>query len=233
VITISVTTHYKSVSAKGQNGAQHPRSSAVTAGASAISEVNRAGLQPSSNCLPATQASGQRLSQPSPPNLDWTDPRSLESWNGALLTDESGAIWVVYGAAKFRVPDEATYRRFFAGWTPSRAPDDLLEGLRGEPCDGTLLRDDSGTIWAIFGGAKFPVPDLPTYNRLFGQRAYHRIWSSALADLPAVPRDGTLLREESSPELYVILGGTKHRVVAHREPAHVLWAGALAQIPRA
>lgn len=96
--------------------------------------------------------------------------------------------------------------------------------------DGTLLCDEQRTLWVIFGGARFQVPDAETAARLFGRAPLH-VSSSALAHLGSVPRDGTLLREEGDTQVYVLLGGTKHKVSACIDPAHVLWPGALEVIP--
>ncbi len=96
--------------------------------------------------------------------------------------------------------------------------------------DGTLLCDERGTLWVVFGGGRFEVPTRPIADRLFGRAPIH-VPSSALGQLGTLPRDGTLLREEDDARVYVMLGGTKHKVTACIDPAHVLWAGALDDIP--
>ncbi|HMJ13498.1 MAG TPA: hypothetical protein VK524_18895 [Polyangiaceae bacterium] len=111
----------------------------------------------------------------------------------------------------------------------------VISDARGRPIaslrDGTLLRDEGGTVWVILGGAKFAVPDAKTRERLFAGQACVPVWSSAIDAISSVPADGTLLREESNSQVYVTLGGVKHKVTACVDPAHVLWAGALAKIP--
>lgn len=97
--------------------------------------------------------------------------------------------------------------------------------------DGTLLCDEQRTLWVIFGGARFEVPDATTVQRLFAGRAAVHVSNLALEQVGTLPRDGTLLREEDDPRVYVMLGGTKHKVSACIDPAQVLWAGALAAIP--
>jgi hypothetical protein len=158
-------------------------------------------------------------------------PRSSLLSDGALLGEQSGTVWAIFGNAKWRVPDPATRRRFFSESEPELVPADFIDRIRRVPDDGTLFGDERGTLWAICGGARFRVPDSATYARLFGARACHRIWDSALSDMPAIPADGTLLREESCPQVYVILGGAKEKVRAHVDPPNVLWAGALSHIP--
>ena len=97
--------------------------------------------------------------------------------------------------------------------------------------DGTLLCDEQRTLWVIFGGARFEVPDARTVQRLFAGRAAVHVSNRALAQVGTLPCDGTLLREEDDARVYVMLGGTKHKVSACIDPAHVLWAGALDSIP--
>ena len=62
-----------------------------------------------------------------------------------------------------------------------------------------LLRDDSGAIWVIFGGPKFHVPDVPTLERLYGGVPIDELWNGAPNQIPDIPVDRTLLREETGP----------------------------------
>jgi hypothetical protein len=102
------------------------------------------------------------------------------------------------------------------------------------PRDGTLLREESGAISVIVGGAAFHVPDPATLARLFPGTAWHPVWNGATAVFPAVPVNGTLLREESSATTYLILNGARKVAPAGSPGAiHVLWNGALNQIPMA
>ena len=158
--------------------------------------------------------------------------------DGTLLREESGAIWVVFGSAKFQVPDMPTLNRLFPGRTVNQLWDGAthqIPDIPGRPDLGRVfLREESGAIWVVIGGAKFHVPDMPTLNRLFGDHPYplYQLWDGAPNQIPYIPVNGTLLREESSPQVYIIEGG-------HKLPApagavgqrHELWDGALAQIP--
>jgi hypothetical protein len=148
-----------------------------------------------------------------------------------LLREESGAIWVVYGRAKFGVPDPKTYNRLFSRTVLRQLWDGALAAIGDAPVDGTLLRDDGGGIWVIYGGAKFGVPDVPTYDRLFSRTVLHQLWDGALDQIGTVPVDGTLLREESSTQVYRIVGGKKRATTALPRQVHILWDGALNQIP--
>lgn len=76
--------------------------------------------------------------------------------------------------------------------------------------DGTLWKErSSAPVYVMFGGAKFWIPS-PDWLRRYGD------WSrvtvapdGALAAVPVIPSDGTVLREWSSASVYVIQGGQK------------------------
>ena len=150
--------------------------------------------------------------------------------NGTLLREENGAIWVIFGGAKFHVPDPATLNRLFGGQPIFQLWDGALNGIPTAPIDGTLLREENGAIWVIFGGARFHVPDPATLNRLFGGQLF-QLWNGAPSGIPLIPVDGTLLREESSTQVFLIQGGHKVPVPNAVGLVHVLWNGALSQIP--
>jgi microsomal dipeptidase-like Zn-dependent dipeptidase len=152
--------------------------------------------------------------------------------DGHLLRDENGTIYVIYGGAKFGVPDPPTLTRLFPGRGWGQLWNGALDGLPTTPVDGTLLRDENGAIYVIYGGAKFHVPDPPTLTRLFPGRGWGQLWNGALDGLPTTPVDGTLLREEHGP-VFVMRGGHK---TAPESPflmkfVRVLWDGALAAVP--
>lgn len=151
---------------------------------------------------------------------------------GTLLSEENGAIWVIAGGAKFHVPDLATLTRLF----PDKSPFPLWNGAVGAissaPRDGTLLREENGAIWVIAGGAKFHVPDLATLTRLFPDVTPFQLWNGALAAIPSIPANGTLLREESSTQVFRIRAGRKVPFAfGSAQLINVLWNGALKQIP--
>jgi hypothetical protein len=152
--------------------------------------------------------------------------------DGTLLREENGAIWVVFGGAIFHVPDPPTLARLYGGKPIGQLWDGGPEALSTIPFDGTLLREENGAIWVIFGGARFHVPDPPTLARLYGDRPIDQLWDGGPEILGTIPADGTLLREESSTQVYVIQGGSK---VAIQPPypgtVYVVWDGALEQIP--
>lgn len=82
--------------------------------------------------------------------------------------------------------------------------------------DGSVLREqNSAPVDVIFGGAKFWIPSGQVLNDLYGG------WSKvvvvpdgSLEPVPTTPRDGTILREENSPEVWLIEGGDKRHIVS-------------------
>jgi hypothetical protein len=68
-------------------------------------------------------------------------------------------------------------------------------------------------VYVVAGGAKFQIPDPPTLFRLYGGWEVVRIVpDQALAQLAAVPREGTLIREENDPRVWRIEGQTKRHI---------------------
>jgi hypothetical protein len=81
-------------------------------------------------------------------------------------------------------------------------------GLR----EGMLVREHSSApVYVIFGGAKFWLPD-PTWLGRYSPRQWADVVvvpDGALAAVPAVPQDGTVLREWSNAAVFVVLNRQK------------------------
>ena len=159
--------------------------------------------------------------------------------NGTLLRDDNGAIWVIFGRAKFHVPDLMTFGRLYGAEPVCHVWNGAVDGLANIPADGTMLREENGAVWIIFGGAKFHVPDLATLSRLYVNLPIWQVWTGALNAIPDIPIDRTLLREENGT-VWVIYGGAKFHV-PYSDPAtlnhffpympiHQLWNGAVGPI---
>jgi hypothetical protein len=151
--------------------------------------------------------------------------------DGTLMRVDDDPVAVFYGGAPFRLPDEETLARLFPDAEPIAIARAALPEIRAAPIDGTLLREESGALFVVFGEARFQLPELGTYDRLYSGAPIHPLWDGALDELARVPRDGSLLREESSERVYEIKGGRKQLAPADRPDVHVLWDGALESIP--
>ena len=132
------------------------------------------------------------------------------------LTD--GRVHVTYGGAKFYIPDPPTLHRLF-GSNPTIAtvPDGALAQVPLVPRDGTLIRELDDRIHVVYGGAKFYIPDPPTFQLFFGDRPVVTVPNGALAQVPLVPRDGTLIRELTDQKIHLIRNGTKYWVSSPEE----------------
>jgi len=158
--------------------------------------------------------------------------------NGVLVREPNGAIWVIYGGAKFHIPDPATEARLFPNVPYHALASAAVNAIPTIPRDGTLLREENGAIWVIYGGAKFHVPDPGTLSRVFGNTPWYQLWNGALDAIPTMPDDGMLLREENGA-IWVIDGGAKFHVpdpatlvrLYAATPWRQVWNGALNAIP--
>lgn len=91
-----------------------------------------------------------------------------------------------------------------------------LYGMSPYP-DGSLLIEDRGNggIYIAQGGAVFPIPSARQYNLMGLRWGYARILKlNSIKTLPQIPRDDTLLREVSSPAVFIMKNGKKHWVVS-------------------
>jgi len=97
--------------------------------------------------------------------------------DGTLLREESGALFVVLGEAKFQLPELATYDRFYSGSPIHPLWDGALAELDGVPLDGSLFREESSPrIYEIKGRRKQLAPDdIP---------GVHVVWDGALESIP-------------------------------------------------
>jgi microsomal dipeptidase-like Zn-dependent dipeptidase len=76
--------------------------------------------------------------------------------------------------------------------------------------DGALVREAAtAPVYVMYGGAKFGIPD-PQWLLKYGNWiAVREVPTGSLAPIPTIPREGTLLREWSSPSGYLIRNGQK------------------------
>jgi TIR domain len=102
-----------------------------------------------------------------------------------------------------------------------------------------VLRDPTGRLWVVCGGARFEAPDGATVARLFGTATARHVGAIELETIPLVPRDGVLLREEHGP-IYVVYGGARIHIPDPWVLSRLwdlddiecnLWRGALRHLP--
>jgi hypothetical protein len=83
------------------------------------------------------------------------------------------------------------------------------------PTDGTMAKENSRPeVYVFFGGARFWLPSPEWVLRYGGWGLVQTYPDGALLSVPTIPKDRTLLREWSAPEVWVIEAGEKRWVTA-------------------
>jgi hypothetical protein len=102
-----------------------------------------------------------------------------------LRNPADGAVYVIYGGAKFHVPDPPTLNRLFAGVPIRDGVGTELDSIGTMPADGTLFQEETtGNVFAIISGMKYHVPDMATLNQQYPGFVLRPIWQNALANIP-------------------------------------------------
>jgi hypothetical protein len=162
--------------------------------------------------------------------------------DGTLLKGESDPIFIIFGGAKFHIPSPTVFEQMGFDWANIQTiSDERAMAIADVPRDGTLLRERSGSIYVIYGGAKFPIPSMNEFDALgFSPDNVRQLWDGALASIPTMPRDGTLLKERSTDPVYVLKAGKKFHISSpdrfrelcfYWENLRVVPDGALAAFP--
>jgi hypothetical protein len=99
---------------------------------------------------------------------------------------------------------------------------------------------DQPEVYVVYGGAKFWIPSPEVFNAMgFQWNAIQTVSVQDIAAIPNVPQDGTLLKEQSTPPVYLMQGGAKCHVLSSAgvvaaggwDEVRVVPDGALANIP--
>jgi hypothetical protein len=82
--------------------------------------------------------------------------------------------------------------------------------------DGTLLREQNDPkVYVIYGGAKFWIPSPPVLLSLgFSWNNVNVVSDGSLAEVPNIPRDGFLLKEQNNPKVYFMQGGKRRHITS-------------------
>jgi microsomal dipeptidase-like Zn-dependent dipeptidase len=190
---------------------------------------------------------GARFHVPDPATFNalfsWADVRQL--WDhavdhlplipvdGTLLEEVNGAVHVVYGGARFHVPDPATFNTLFNGADVHRLWDHAVDQIPLIPADGTLLEEANGAVHVVYGGARFHVPDPATFDALFNWANVHKLWDHAVDQIPLIPTDGTAIELGSGGQVWIVRHGQRFPPPPGEPvPTRMLWPGAEKQIPQ-
>jgi len=135
--------------------------------------------------------SGTQTPQPTYPGVrkpDYTLMRKDETLRGIEFT----SLFLVVGGAAFPIYEGEMGA---SSASPSIIP---FESLPSTPADGTLVRQTNiEEVDVIYGGYPFPISDPQTlYGLGFDWRQVREIPSGGLKQLPGMPIDGTLLKQQ-------------------------------------
>ena len=130
---------------------------------------------------------------------------------------QPGVFFMVVGGAKFRIRDatEASALGLVTAGAPLK-PGIEVDAIPAAPVDFTLLRELSDPrVFVVFGGAKFWIPS-PAALAMLGFRfsQVNVVPDNTLAAIPGSPRDGSLLKEQTSPKVFHAMGGKLSWVTA-------------------
>ena len=113
--------------------------------------------------------------------------------DGTIMRDPAGSLLLVVGGAAFPVAQsEVDSMGLRGGTTIAAVP------MPSTPADGTLVRHwDTAEVYVIYGGYPFWIPDPQTlFNLGFSWGQVREIPFRGIVQLPGMPIDGTLLREQ-------------------------------------
>jgi hypothetical protein len=131
--------------------------------------------------------------------------------SGSLLSEFShDEIYVVRGGGRFWInsPEEFDGNGF--SWSAVReTANGSLNHVSTYPANGTLVSErGADPIYVVYGGAPFHIPSPEVFEAMgFRWDMVAQIPNGSVAGLRKFPADGTLLREITAPEIYLVENG--------------------------
>jgi hypothetical protein len=147
----------------------------------------------------------------------------VTNWQRRYVT---GTITLLHDVIPFDATMGYISSRAITDYTsPSDLPSELMAAYRAQNpgyspplklADGDLLREQSSApVYVIVGGAKFYIPNTDVLQSLYGGWGHVVVVpDGSLSAVPTTPQDGTLLREASSPDVWMIRSGQRCHVVS-------------------
>jgi hypothetical protein len=128
--------------------------------------------------------------------------------DGTLFQDGAGGFIIVFGGAGFAADQNFLNANSLnpASALPFPGP------LPKTPVDGTLVREmNAHQVFICFGGAKFAVPRFRHIGQstpfAFDPSLLRIIPQGGAAQIPTIPFDGTLLREQDNAKVFQVRNG--------------------------
>ncbi|MFT3971353.1 MAG: hypothetical protein QM695_14010 [Micropruina sp.] len=107
--------------------------------------------------------------------------------DGSVLREKDNApVYVIFGGAKFWIPDAGALSRLYGGWGAVQiVPDGALANVPTTPRDQTLLREeDHPEVWLMQDGAKRHVVSPDVLNKHGGWGQVHVVPDNSTATFP-------------------------------------------------
>lgn len=130
--------------------------------------------------------------------------------DGCVVRDPNqGTVYIVQGGAKFGFPSwDSLIAMGLTGRDIQVLPAGVVDTIPDVPVDGTLLKEFGGeTVYVVQGGARFVVP--PDGAPAAEAQTARVVPAGGIARLPLAPRDYTIIREQSSAEVFVVFHGQR------------------------
>jgi hypothetical protein len=135
--------------------------------------------------------------------------RSAPQSEGAVLSEPSGAIYVVVGGVPFHLMPEEYEDLGSPAFTS--VPTGTFRKMPGTPRNGTLIRDkDNGAIFIVAGGAKHQLT--PREWRAMGRPTAVDVPDRLAEALDGSPVDNTFLRDRKTGAIFHVLGDAKYHL---------------------
>jgi hypothetical protein len=124
-----------------------------------------------------------------------------------LMRDAAGTGFrVVFGGTSFAADDSIVINgvRYLDAFDPIAAVP--FQELPPTPVDGTVVREwPRPEVYVIYGGAKFQIPDPATLFALdFDWTRVNVIPPNGTAKLSNIPINGTLIKEQHDPQIFLV-----------------------------
>jgi hypothetical protein len=133
--------------------------------------------------------------------------------DGCLVREATqGAVYVVYGGARYSVPSEQVFNAMGLNWRRVQVvPTGFVSRLDTVPRDGSLVREHgSGGIYVVYGGGLFSIPSPEQFAALgFRFEDVREIPPGGLAQIPLAARDYTRLQEHGTSQEFLMLRGAR------------------------
>jgi hypothetical protein len=139
------------------------------------------------------------------PQVPWYLP------DGRLLSDQSDpAIHVVRSGGRLHIASPQEFDANGFDWNAVlEAKDGSMAHIATFPANRALVRErSSAPVYVVYGGKGFHIPTPEVFNALgLDWGSVRTIPDGSLGGLRNIPRDGTLLKEQSTAAVYVMRGG--------------------------